>query len=1447
MSKPIRNDFYHGLLQQRTPVDHAVKSYDAFVTRDLEKICKQSGYFKTPKPDIYLAFKRVAVERPEKIRLHSCIFDNQNYFAKVKADFYVVQFTGTVDHKRDISSLLPTSFSEEFINSERYPLIETPVLKSEILDVIENVELFDVPIYTRSVLCESTTAKNRTEYNTNFVYDEDKTKNNGDYPPPYICESDPGGGFIVGGRERVLVNQVQNRLGEVTIQASKEKAFASIAEVRFGCPVRDAYVLIRSKLDHEGRIYVSLPSVKCFARVGALFRAMCLSEDQMARILPRSPVGSGLGKIKSVIDDIYADFDSLKVSEARLYVYNVISHSQKTRGKKKSVNPRDFITTTTSTPGSGFTPAFTPSSCDSENNKITSDKTNNASASDNASENNKSKNIPSHAFLNLSDYYTEDGEILDQTGGNAFDKDRCCVVCDFLAFPDPFQTTEDQGGFPESRLKIPHQIVSLILKMARKRGDVHKDTHEAKRVETVSFLLGYLVKKCLIRIKSLETIPLDPNKITENTFAFCNKKILGCLTGTGWEVQRNCAFVRTAVSQVVIKHNVVGAISHKTRIQQTVSNDRVKAPGLRTLKPGSFGFICPSETPEGTKVGLTFNLANTCELTLGGGWINEKAVLHDFLYEKLKNGLIFHPDKNHRRRVDVRLDGEYAGSCSDPHLLVSLLRKLRREFRWDSSANFCPSFVVRNDDEVSIYTDIGRFCRPLIDAHFFYAQANCILSPTDLGIAIYNHFAKKLPGFRKEYKDRCFKNPDPEGQGQGQGQSQGQGPKDPQDPLLAWRDGLQEGSIVYRDHIESEYSNLALLSDLLPFDSMGQEKKIKGGPWSLMAEDDAIDLVEADPYLATTGALSSRIPFSNHSQSPKLTHQCSKGKQAAGVPSLLPTSWESNSHILAYPQKSLIPTGRDLCPDTHDLHLSNGSVAVIAICPYEGNNQEDSIVLKKQAVDRGQFDSIIQKTVLVEMGDVKDVIQDHKDPNTDLDLETHDSLIKREIKMGIIPIATARNPDYDYSKVDPKTGVIVTDLRTISKGPGHLKMLRAKNAAGWRFSAFGSRSAEKLSGSPSTRWPLETTKPYVIGGTVILARYMVTIHYREEEQDQEQEQEQEQEQDSYSIGSKRKNGGTKNGSLKVPPEKKRKTAGKQKTGGKVYKAWKRTYDDISVTTKDEGFVTRTHQYVDGSKMFLKIQLTHYRIPQVGDKFATTSAQKSVVSAIISEENLPLDIEDGTIPDALMNVACFPTRMTMGHFISMITEREKAGGHSGKKDFVKNYLDGATSEPFSKNDLEVIDWIKKLFIETPSANRKMIDGKTGALITNPICVGFTNYQKLKHMCIDKVHARGFLGARDSLTNQPLGGRNNLGGLKLGEMEFGALAAHGCTQFMREYSRYKSDSFPTKICCEMPIGNTSTCYHCGRDISRHSTMNIGTSTVRVFQFVNTLRIKTAFIRN
>ena len=857
----MRNDFYHALLTKRTPVAHAVDSYNSFVNHDLETICKRSGFFKTSDPKTYLAIKDVRVVRPNETTLKSCIFDNKNYFAKVICTWYVVKFfnpsdidlpKSTKDSCKDVPDL-PPCFSEEFINSDRYPLITTKQYESRIVDEIKDVELFEIPIYTRSVLCESTTAENRVAYNNNFVYDENAT-----HPTPYICESDPGGGIIVMGRERLLVNQMQNRLGEVTIQASKEKGFASVAEIRFGCPVRDAYVLIRSKLDHDGQIYVSLPSVKCFGRVGTLFQAMRISEEQLSRILPRPPSSSTVSaKVRSAIDDIYRDFYALNVEEARAYINNVISHSKKTRGKKKSINPMDFITPssinndTTVGSSSSSSSSFsttrkrkwvddTPAGSMTRKRKwggINVASTSSSSSSSTTATIPSGLNVPltvvskntiSHAFLNLADYIDDEDKRPPQEPSAtqlrpAFRKDRCCVVCDFLAFPNPFITTESDGGFPESRIKIPFQIVSLILKMVSKKGDVCKDTNEAKRVETVSFLLGYLVKKCLIRIKSLETIPLIRNKITENTFAFCNKKIFQCLTGTGWEVQRNCAFVRIAVSQPVIKHNVLGAISHKTRIQQTVSNDRVKAPGLRTLKPGSFGFICPSETPEGAKVGLTFNMANTSELTLGGTWTNERETLYDFLYKKLESGRLFHPDKNPNRRLDVRLDGEYAGSCSNPHLLVALLRRLRREKMWDVSAQFCPSFVVRNDDEVSIYTDVGRFCRPLIDAHFFYEQAGRILTPTELGRTIFEHFAKRLPGFRNEYGDRCRDQENPNDITMTDNEATT--PANTTTSLVEfWDDCLKEGSIRYKCHIEAEYSNLALLSDLL---SSGKKKKKK--------------------------------------------------------------------------------------------------------------------------------------------------------------------------------------------------------------------------------------------------------------------------------------------------------------------------------------------------------------------------------------------------------------------------------------------------------------------------------------------------------------------------------------------------------------------------------------------------------------------------------------------
>jgi DNA-directed RNA polymerase beta subunit len=91
----------------------------------------------------------------------------------------------------------------------------------------------------------------------------------------------------------------------------------------------------------------------------------------------------------------------------------------------------------------------------------------------------------------------------------------------------------------------------------------------------------------------------------------------------------------------------------------------------------------------------------------------------------------------------------------------------------------------------------------------------------------------------------------------------------------------------------------------------------------------------------------------------------------------------------------------------------------------------------------------------------------------------------------------------------------------------------------------------------------------------------------------------------------------------------------------------------------------------------------------------------------------------------------------------------------------------------------------------------IDGRTGQQLKSRIFVGCIEMYRLVHMATKKIHARS-IGPRDPLTRQPRDGRKFGGGLRIGEMESSALAAHGCSRVLQERFREHSDSFDVSIC-------------------------------------------------
>ncbi|KAK4687865.1 DNA-directed RNA polymerase III subunit RPC2, partial [Tremellales sp. Uapishka_1] len=215
---------------------------------------------------------------------------------------------------------------------------------------------------------------------------------------------------------------------------------------------------------------------------------------------------------------------------------------------------------------------------------------------------------------------------------------------------------------------------------------------------------------------------------------------------------------------------------------------------------------------------------------------------------------------------------------------------------------------------------------------------------------------------------------------------------------------------------------------------------------------------------------------------------------------------------------------------------------------------------------------------------------------------------------------------------------------------------------------------------------------------------------------------------------------------------------------------------------------------------VKLLMRQTRRPELGDKFSSRHGQKGVCGLIVPQEDMPFN-DQGICPDVIMNPHGFPSRMTVGKMIELLSG--KAGVLSGK-------LQYGTAFGGSK----VVD-MSKILIEAGfsyGGKDMLTSGITGQPLEAYVYFGPIYYQKLKHMVMDKMHARP-TGPRANLTRQPTEGRSKDGGLRLGEMERDCLIGYGATQLLLERLMISSDAFETQVCetCGM-LGYNGWCPKC-----------------------------------
>ncbi len=244
---------------------------------------------------------------------------------------------------------------------------------------------------------------------------------------------------------------------------------------------------------------------------------------------------------------------------------------------------------------------------------------------------------------------------------------------------------------------------------------------------------------------------------------------------------------------------------------------------------------------------------------------------------------------------------------------------------------------------------------------------------------------------------------------------------------------------------------------------------------------------------------------------------------------------------------------------------------------------------------------------------------------------------------------------------------------------------------------------------------------------------------------------------------------------------------------------------------------------------VKVYLAIKRKLSVGDKMSGRHGNKGVVSKILPEEDMPF-LADGTPVDVVLNPLGVPSRMNVGQiFETHLGWAVKEVGNKIAQYIEDNYsveklrekikyyykdpeidklVDSLTDEEVEKFSKELS---KGLFIATPvfdgasedevkdylklvdlpeSGQIELFDGRTGERFANEVTVGYMYMLKLHHLVDEKIHARS-IGPYSLVTQQPLGGKAQFGGQRLGEMEVWALEAYGAAYTLQECLTVKSD--------------------------------------------------------
>ena len=355
---------------------------------------------------------------------------------------------------------------------------------------------------------------------------------------------------------------------------------------------------------------------------------------------------------------------------------------------------------------------------------------------------------------------------------------------------------------------------------------------------------------------------------------------------------------KIGVSQVLNRLNYISGVSHLRRISTPIEKTgKLVLP--RKLHNTQWGYICPSETPEGHGVGVVKNMSSTAIVSI----YSNPGIVRDYI--KTMNKLVpLSACSAEEKHLNTRLfvNGAWLGILKNKDA-IGVLEKLRYAKR-------CGRIHVQTGiiwraalREIWITTEAGRMLRPL-----FFANAIREIAADKTGL-----LSKHINGLKTW------------------------------EHVMMWESPAKNHLVEYIDPGETESSYIAVW----PADVLEHT-------------DRSYSHAEIHPS-TILGTLASNIPFPDHNQSPRNSYQAAMGKQAMGMYALnYRERFDAMAHLLCYPQVPFVSPFMSKFYGAQE--MPSGQNIIVAVATYTGYNQEDSVMINRASLDRGLFRSIFFRT-----------------------------------------------------------------------------------------------------------------------------------------------------------------------------------------------------------------------------------------------------------------------------------------------------------------------------------------------------------------------------------------------------------------------------------------------------------------------------------------------------